>query len=146
MSPPFSVFLTPSGKFEPSSVSRILTSGLARGLGVHEYHSLIGATKVAGTPFRIGCARSSAFRRAGMDGQLLALNLPPPMNSVNHGHALVPNPETWNPSQPPPPPTYRSNARRCAAVCGMSFSQITTRTSRRFTSFSASQSLVAANA
>ena len=35
MSPPFNVFLTPSGKFEPSSVSKTLTSGLARGLGVH---------------------------------------------------------------------------------------------------------------
>src|SRR3954469_11668590 len=116
MSPPFNVFLTPSGKFEPSSVSRTLTSGLARGLGVHEYHSLIGATNVAGTPFRIGCAESSAFTRAGMDGQLLALNFPPPMNSVNHGQALLPNPETWKPSQPPPPPMYRSNASRWAAV------------------------------
>src|SRR6185503_11536111 len=110
MSPPLSVFFTPRGKFEASSVSRTLTSGLARGLGVHEYHSLIGATNVAGTPFTIGCAASSTLTRAGIDGQLLALNFPPPMNSVNHGHALVPNPETWNPSQPPPLPMYRSNA------------------------------------
>src|SRR5437762_13633071 len=103
MSPPFNVFLTPSGKFEPSSVSRTLTSGLARGLGVHEYHSLMGATNVAGTPFRMGCAGSSALTRAGRDGQLLALNLPAPMNSVNHGQASVANPETWNPNQPQPP-------------------------------------------
>src|SRR2546426_418736 len=67
MSPPFNVFLTPSGKFEASRVRRTLTSGLARGLGVHEYHSLIGATNVAGTPFRIGCAGSSAFTRAGAE-------------------------------------------------------------------------------
>src|SRR5204862_7820454 len=98
MSPPFSVFLTPSGKFEPSSVSRTLTSGLARGLGVHEYHALIGATNVAGTPFRSGCAGASAATRAGMDGQLSARNRPPPMTPVNHGHALAPNPETWTPS------------------------------------------------
>src|SRR4029453_14311009 len=119
MSPPFRVFLMPSGKFEASSVSRTLTSGLARGLGVHEYHSLMGATNVAATPFRLGCAGSSAFRRAGRAGQLLAVNLPPPMNSVNHGHALLPKPAMWNPSQPPPPAMYRSNARRWAAVRGM---------------------------
>ena len=53
---------------------------------------MIGATNVAGTPFRIGCAGSSAFTRAGIDGQLLALNLPPPMNSVNHGQAFVTEP------------------------------------------------------
>src|SRR5438105_3317771 len=141
MSPPFNVFLTPSGKLEASSVRRTLTPGLARGLGVHEYHSLTGATNVAGTPFMIGCAGSSAFTRAGIDGQLLALNLPPPMNAVNQGHASLPNPEPWNPSQAPPPAMYRSNAWRCAGVCGISFSQITTRTSRRFGSFSASQSL-----
>ena len=75
MSPPFSVFFTPSGKFEPSSVSRTLTSGLARGLGVHEYHSLMGATNVAGTPFRMGCAGSSAFTRAVR--QELVLELAP---------------------------------------------------------------------
>ena len=140
------MFLTPSGKFEASSVSRTFTSGLTRGLGVHEYHSLIGATNVAGRPSRMGCVGSSALTRAGRAGQLLALNRPPPMNAVNHGHALLPNPEMWKPSQPPPPSMYRSNARRCADVRGMSFSQMTTRTSRRSASFSASQSLVAANA
>src|SRR5690349_8602106 len=103
MSPPFSVFLTPSGKFEPSSVSSTFTSALARGLGVHAYHSLIGATKVVGTRFTIGWSPSSTLTRAGRDGQLLALNLPPPMNSVNHGQALLPKPETWKPSQAPPP-------------------------------------------
>ena len=77
MSPPFNVFLTPSGKFEPSSVSKTLTSGLARGLGVHDA-SLIGATNVAGTPFRIGVRRVVGVHAAGIDGQLLALNLPPP--------------------------------------------------------------------
>src|SRR5262245_14326903 len=102
MSPPFSVFLTPRGKFEPSSVRRTLTSGLRRGLGVHAYHSLMGATKVAGTPFRTGWSGASTFTRAGSDGQLLAVNRPPPMNSVNQGQALLPNPETWNPNQPPP--------------------------------------------
>ena len=85
MSPPFNVFFTPSGKFEASRVNKTLTSGLARGLGVHEYHSLIGATKIAGTPFRMGWAGSSAFTRAGRDGQLLALNLPPPMTGAALG-------------------------------------------------------------
>src|SRR5262245_52559995 len=113
MSPPFNVFLTPSGKFEASSVSSTFTSGLARGLGVHEYHSLIGAMKVAGTPFTTACAPSSTLTRAGSDGQLLAVKRPPPMNAVNHGHALFPNPETWNPSHAPPPLIYRSNACRC---------------------------------
>src|SRR5258708_35979886 len=97
--PPFSVFLTPSGKFEPSSVSRTLTSGLARGLGVHEYHSLIGATKVGGTPSTVGCAASSTLTRAGSEGQLLAVKRAPPRNSVNHGQALLPKPEPWKPSQ-----------------------------------------------
>jgi len=62
----------------------------------------MGATNVDGTPLRMGCAGSSAFTRAGKAGQLLALNLPPPMNAVNHGHAGLPNPDTWKPSHPPP--------------------------------------------
>src|SRR4051794_13650966 len=103
MSPPFKVFFTPSGKFETSSVNRTVTSGFTRGLGVHAYHSLIGAMKLAGTLFMIGCAGSSALTRAGSEGQLLAVNLPPPMNAVNQGHALLPNPEPWNPSHAPPP-------------------------------------------
>src|SRR5262245_59801289 len=103
MSPPLSVFLTPSGKFDASSVSSTLTSGLTRGLGVHEYHSFVGATKVGGTPSIIACLGSSTLTRAGSAGQLLALNRLPPRNSVNQGHALLPKPETWNPSQAPPP-------------------------------------------
>ena len=67
------------------------------------------------------------------------------MNSVNHGQALFPNPKTWNPSHAPPPVMYRSKACRCAGVRGMSFSQITTRTSRSVASFKLSQSVVAAN-
>ena len=102
MSPPLSVFLTPSGKFEASRVSSTLTSGLTRGLGVHAYHSLVGATNVGGTPRRIGWVTSSTLSRAGSDGQLLALKRLPPRNSPNHGHAWLPKPEMWNPSQAPP--------------------------------------------
>src|SRR3569833_3086624 len=102
MSPPLRKFFTPSGKLDLSSVISTLTAPLPRGLGFQEYHSLIGATKLCGTPCMAGCAMSSTFTRAGSDGQLLAPKLTPPMNSLNQVQLLGPKPETWNPSQAPP--------------------------------------------
>src|SRR5881396_1335181 len=119
------MFLTPIGKLDLSSVSSTLMSGFIRGLGVHEYHSLIGATKLAGMFLTVGWLGSSTLTRPGSEGQLLATKPPPPRKSLRYqGQALLLKPEMWKPSHAPPPSMYRRNASRWAAVCGWSFNQI----------------------
>src|SRR5437870_2714790 len=98
------MFLTPIGKLDWSSVSSTLMSGFVRGLGFHAYHSLIGATKLAGMFFTVGWPGSSILTRPGSDGQLLATKPPPPRKSFRYqGHALLLKPDTWKPSHAPPP-------------------------------------------
>src|SRR3569623_840878 len=79
-----SMFLMPSGKLDRSRVISTCTSGLVRGDGDQEYHSLIGATKLCGRPLVMGLAASSIFTRAGRDGQLDAPNCFTPRKSLYH--------------------------------------------------------------
>src|SRR5262245_60343263 len=116
----------------------------SRGLGRHEYHSLIGATKAFGISRVTGLSLSSTMSRAGSGGQLLTPNAPPPINCLNHSQREFRSlyAATWNPNHAPPLSMYCSNAR-CCALGGLPLSHTTSLYCLRFSSFISAQLLEA---